>query len=218
MTSTTGRKVESFGTALDRTLEPLERQSAPAFLLTGVLVLGSLVAPIVLGALTERSWVAGLVLVSLAVLTASVGLLGLYPRVNDRAPRSALAGAGAATVAGVAALGLLALVGVALVGEVLVGRSVSDPGGAFALLGLSMAGGFALGLLLFGVATRRTGTPSRAVGGLLTAGGAALLVPVVVELLGPALGVSTPPWLLFPVIGGVAVDAALIGYVLGPRE
>lgn len=216
MTTAIRRRMESFETALGRALEPLERQSAPAFLLTGVLVLGSLVAPLGLGALTERSWVAGLVLVGLAVPTASVGLLGLYPRVNDRAPRSALAGAGAAAVAGVAALGLLALVGAALGSEAAVGRSVSRD--AFALLGLSMAGGFALGFLLFGVATWRTDTPSRTVGGLLTAGGVALLVPVVVELLGPALGVSTPPWLLFPVIGGIAVDSALVGYVLGPRE
>lgn len=200
-----------------RTLESLERRRASAFVLAGVLILASLIVPIGLEALTDWSWAWGIVLIGLAVVTVSVGLLGLYPQVKDRTPRLALAGAGAATLAGAAALGLIALVGIAVGSEFAVGLTVSEPTSVFALLGLSTAGGFSLGLLLFGVATWQTAAPSRTVGGLLIAGGVALLAPVVVELLGPAFGVNTPPWLLFPVIGGVALDTAAIGCSLGTR-
>lgn len=198
-------------------LESLEQRSASAFMLTGVLILVSLIVPIGLEARTDWSWVSGLALIGLAVVTVSVGLLGLYPQVNDRTPRLALAGAGAATVAGAAALGLIALVGVALGSEIVDGFTVSEPMRVFALLGLSMAGGFSLGLLLFGVATWQTEIPSRTVGILLIAGGVALLAPVVVEFLGLAFGVNTPLWLLFPVIGGVALDTVVIGYSLRTR-
>lgn len=201
----------------DRTLESLERRSGSAFMLTGALILASLIVPIGLEALTDWSWASGLVLIGLAVLTVSVGLLGLYPQVNDRTPRLALAGAGAATVAGVAALGLVALVGIAVGGEFVTVLTVSEPMSAFTLLGLSMASGFSLGLLLFGIATWQTEVPSRTVGGLLMAGGLSLLFPVVVEFLGPTFGVNTPPWLLFPVIGGVALDTMVIGYSLETR-
>ena len=198
----------------DRTLESLERRSGSAFMLTGVLILASLIVPIGLEALTDWSWASGLVLIGLAVVTVSVGLLGLYPRVNDRTPRLALAGVGATTVAGVAALGLIALVGVAVGGEFVAMPSIAEPMSVFTLLGLSMASGSSLGLLLFGIATWQTEVPSRTVGGLLMAGGLSLLFPVVVELLCLTFGVNTPPWLLFPVIGGIALDTMVIGYRL----
>lgn len=197
-----------------RQLEPLARRSPSAFALAGVLIIASLVVPVGLDALTDRSWAAGLVLMGLAIGAVSVGLLGLYPRVSARAPGVALGGVVAATVAGVAALGVIALVGVALVGEVVLGTSVPEPMGVFAVLGLSMAGGFSLGLLLFGIASWRSERPSRAVGGLLFGGGTVLLVPVVVELVGPAYGIETPAWLLFAVIGVVALDSLAIGYSL----
>lgn len=201
----------------NRQSEPLEQRSASAFALAGVLILASLVVPVGLEPLTDWSWAAGLVLIGLAVTTISVGLIGLYPRVNDRVPGVALAGVGAAAVAGVAALGLIALVGFALVGEVVLGTTVSEPMGVFAVLSLSMAGGFSLGLLLFGVASWRTGTPSMTVGALLFAGGIALLAPVVIELIGLRFGMDTPAWLLFPVIGAIALDALAIGYSLRSR-
>lgn len=204
-------------TAITRPLKSLEQRSASAFMLTGVLILASLIAPIGLEVVTELSWVAGLALIGLAVATVSVGMLGLYPWVNDRTPRLALAGAGAATVAGLAALGLIALAGIAVGSEFVAGLTISDPMSVFAGLGLLMAGGFALGFLLFGIATWRIAAPSRTIGGLLFAGGVALLAPVVIELLGLALGVNTPPWLLFPIIVGVALDTAVIGYHLKTR-
>lgn len=197
----------------NRRWKPLERRSGSAFVLAGVLILASLVVPIGFEALTDRSWATGLVLVGLAVVTVTVGLFGLYPRVNDRAPWLALAGAGAAAVAGVAALVLIALAAIALVAGI-ARLPVPEPMGAFAALGLSMAGGLSLGLLLFGGASWRTAIPSRAVGGLLIAGGAALLAPVAVELLGPAFGVATPAWLLFGAIGAVALDTLAVGYGL----
>lgn len=141
------------------TLESFEQRSASAFMLTGVLILCSLVVPIGLEALTDWSWASGLVLVGLAVVPVSVGWLGLYPQVNDRTPRLALTGAGAAMVAGIAGFGLIVLVGIAVVSEVVVGLTVSEPTSVFAVLGLSMGSGFSLELLLFGVATWQTAFP-----------------------------------------------------------
>ena len=201
----------------NRTLESLEQGSASAFILTGVLILASLVVPIGLETVTDWSWASGLVSIGLAVVAVSVGLFGLYPQVNDRTPKLALAGVGAATVAGVAAVGLLALVGTAVGGEVVAGLTIREPMSAFTLVGLAMAGGFSLGFLLFGVAVWRTESPSRTVGGLLTAGGVALLAPVVVEVLDLTFGMNAPRWLLFPVIGSLAVDTVAIGYSLRGR-
>lgn len=193
-----------------RTLELVERRSGSAFLLAGVLILTSLVVPVGFNALTEQSWIAGLALVGLAVMTVAVGLFGLYPKVNNDTPKVALAGVGAATIAGVAALGLIVLIGFKLVD----GFVFADPTRIFALLGLSMAGGFALGLLLFGVAIQQTEAHSRSVGKLLLIGGVALLAPVIIEFIGQIYGVSTPPWVLFPIMVGVALDTVMIGYRL----
>jgi hypothetical protein len=194
--------------------ESLEQQSPTAFIITGVLILLSVIIPIGLRTLTAWSWVSGLVLVGLAIVSVSVGLLGLYPIVKDHTPRLALAGAGAALVAGIAAFGLIVLTGVVMGSEFVAAFTITEPKTAFLLLSLSMAGSFSLGFLLFGIATWRNTAPSRKVAGLLIAGGLALLIPVVIEFAGGVLGLTTPPWLLFPVIVAVALDSAAIGYSL----
>ena len=198
----------------DQALKSLEQRSASAFLVTGVLILASLVVPVGLKPFTDWSWVSGIMLIALAVVSVAVGLVGLYPRVNDRTPKLALAGVGAATVAGVAALGLVVLAGIAVGNEVDLSLTVVDPMRVFVLVGLLMAGGFSLGLLLFGVAIWQTEPASRTVGGLLIVGGGGLLAPVAVELLGLLFRVNAPPWLLFPVILGLALDTAAVGYSL----
>ncbi|WP_143423303.1 hypothetical protein [Halegenticoccus soli] len=192
----------------------LEQRNASAFLVTSVLILASLVVPVGLEPLTDLSWVSGLVLIALAVVSVAAGLVGLYPRVNNRTPKLALAGVGAATVAGVAALGLVGLTGVAVWNEFDFGLIVANPMRVFMLVGLLIAGGFSLSLLLFGAAVWKTESSSRTVGGLLIVGGGALLAPVAVELLGLLFEVNAPAWLLFPVIGGLALDTAAVGYSL----
>lgn len=204
-------------TTATQALESLERRSASAFLGAGVLILASLVVPVGLNSVTDWSWVSGLVLIALAVVSVAVGLFGLYPRVNDRTPRLALAGVGAASVAGVAALGLIVLAGIAVGNKTDLGLTVGNPMRVFVLVGLLMAGGFSLGLLLFGVAIWQTEGAARTVGGLLIFGGGALLAPVAVELLGLPFGVNAPPWLVFPVIVGLALDTVAVGYSLRGR-
>lgn len=149
-------------------LELLEQRRESAFVVTGVLILASLVVPVGLNRFTDWSWVPGLVLIALAVVSVSVGLFGLYPQVNDCTPKLALAGIGAATIAGIAALGLLALVGTAIGGDTDLSLAVVDPMRVFVLLGLLMAGGVSLGLLLFGVAIRQIESASRTVGDYLS--------------------------------------------------
>ena len=205
-------------TTANQALESLEQRSASAFLVTGVLILASLVVPVGLKPFIDWSWVSGIVLIALAVVSVAVGLFGLYPQVNDWTPKLALAGVVAATVAGVAALGLIALAGIAVGNKFDLGLAVVDPMRVFALVGLLMAGGFSLGLLLFGVAIWRTEGTARTIGGLLVFGGGALLTPVAVELLGLPFGVNAPPWLLFPVIGGLALDTFAVGYSLRSKR
>lgn len=202
---------------ITRQWKPFEGRSDSAFVLAGALVLLSLVVPVGLEVFTEMAWAAGIVLIGLAVLSVSIGLAGLYPQVTNRAPRLALAGVGAAVVAGIAALGLIALVGVALVGEVASGLSLSEPMSVFTALILSMTSGFAVGFLLFGIASWKSGTPSRTVAGLLIVGGVALLAPVGVELSGLVFDTETPVWLLLSVLGLIALDILAIGHTLRPR-
>ena len=201
-------------TTANQALEFLEQRSASAFLVTGVLTLASLVVPVGLDPVIDWSWVSGIVLIALAVVSVAVGLFGLYPQVNDRTPKLALAGVVAATVAGIAALGLIVLAGIAVGNKVDLGLAVANSMRVFVLVGLLMAGGFSLGLLLFGVAIWQTEGAVRTIGGLLVFGGGALLVPVAVELLGLPFGVNVPPWLLFPVIVGLALDTLAVGYSL----
>lgn len=189
----------------------IEQRSDSAFALAGAALLASLVVPVGLAAVTDRPWIAGIALAGVAVLSVTIGLFGLYARVNDLAPRLSLAGVGGASIAGVGALGLLGLAGAALVDVAVPGLDVPEPMGLFAALSLAAAGGIAVGLLAFGVAVWYDDTLSRTVGALLVVGGAALFVPVVVELFGPTVGVETPAWLLFAVIALVAVDALAIG-------
>lgn len=203
---------------VNRMVESLEQRSASAFVLTGVLILASLVVPVGLKTVTDWSWVVGLVLISIAVVAVSAGLVGLYPQVKNHTPKLALAGVGAAIVAGVAAVGLITLVGTALGSQLVGDLTVYKPMRVFTLVAFLMSGGFSLGLSLFGAAIWQVGSASRTVGGLLMVGGVALLVPVLSELFGSIFGLNTPPWILFPVIIGVALDTVAIGYQLGTGE
>lgn len=45
-------------------------------------------------------------------------------------------------------------------------------------------------------------------------GGVVLLTPVGIETVGLVVGIEAPAWLLFPVIGLIALNAIVIGYSL----
>jgi len=195
----------------------LERRTGVAFAAGGAALVASAIVPVALGAVTEWSWVAGIVLVGGAVLGFAAGLLGLYPTSSPTAPRLASLGAVSAGIAGVGGLAMGAMGSLAVVAGA-VGVDLGKPMGVFAAVALSMGLGLAVALVTFGVASwiaPDTGTVTPA---LLTVGGAALLVPVGGELLRLAVGIAPPGWLLFPVLAGVAVDGLLIGYVLRRRS
>lgn len=192
----------------------LENRTSSAFTLAGLSLAASVVVPVALAAVTDWHWVSGLGLVGLGAVAVATGLLGLYPRVGARAPRLAGAGAVCAVVAGVAGVALVSMALVALVAGAALGAPLPKPTGLFAVVALSMAGGFALGFVLFGAASWRTGTPSHTAGRLLVAGGAVLLVPVAGELLRAGTGAGPPPWILFPALGLVTLDTLAVGYCL----
>lgn len=194
--------------------KPLETHTASAFTLAGASLLASLFVPIGLLALTEWSWLVGMVLAGLAVVATAVGLFGLYPRADSRSPRLTKAGAVSALVAGAAGSVLLVLSGLTVVAITLTGFEVSVGMRPFAILALAMASGYALGFLSFGIAGRRGDELSGRTSQLLAGGGTLLLVPVVGGLLQLGLGIGLPPWLLFPVLGLVAIDTVAVGVSL----
>lgn len=195
-------------------LRSLEHRTASAFTLAGTSLLASLFVPIGLGAFVEWSWLAGLVLVGLGVVSVALGLLGLYSRTNDRSPRLAAAGAVSAVVVGTAGLVLLALSGLTAGAMVLSSIEFSVGMQSFAAIAITIAGGYALGLLSFGILALRSDSPPGRAGLLLTGGGVLMLVPVTGALLQLGFGVHQPPWILFPILGLVAIDTVAVGISL----
>ncbi len=106
----------------------------------------------------DPAWLHGLVLM-IALIPALLGLLGLSPRLSERAPRAATASAWIASLA-------LAAVVVTLVWSGAVGLSVvaSLPPDSGALLTLGL---FMLGFVSFGLASLWTGVHERTTGVLL---------------------------------------------------
>lgn len=140
----------------------LEGQAATAFLVAGVLFPVGLVLTV-----QDASSILDTVSPFLAVgalVATFVGLFGMYPRLAEPAPKTALAGVLSATVALLAIVTLL----VSVVGSALLfGTSLQGEVGiapVMFLLTLVTAG---LSFLLFGVAGLRTGVPSRVVGALM---------------------------------------------------
>jgi hypothetical protein len=191
-----------------------ESRTALAFKLAGALMIASVLVPIGLETITDWSWVSGLVLIGLAVMTVATGLLGLYPQVHDQARWLTLAGTVCALIAGAAGFGLVVMGSTALLAEGALGVELSDPKGLFKLLAFLMASGFSFGFLTFGAVSWRAGVPSRVAGKLLVAGGAVLFVPVVGELLQFGFGIGPPPWVLFLALALVSLDTLAVGYRL----
>jgi hypothetical protein len=183
----------------------LEKGAAPAFIIAGVAFLVGLV-------LTVQDAVSVLNTLSAflaagALLTTFVGLLGMYPRLDDSAPRLALVGVLAAAVALVSVTTLLAyVVGSALLlGTPMQGEIGIAP--VLFLLGLVTAG---LSFLTFGVASVRTRVPSRTVGMLLLIPAVAWPGYMAVDRLLPG-DIRFLPLVVFAV---VALVLLAIGYLL----
>lgn len=193
---------------------PLVEAADSAFKLAGIMILASMIIPIGLKAFTDRAWAVGLVLVGVAVVAATLGLLGLYPRINDTAPVLAKTGALFSVIGGTTALAILAGVAIILAAGVVVGPNLQLLKGAFMTLALMMAGGFSLGFSSFGLGSLRTGVLSRTVGRLLVIGGVVLLVPVVGHLLRLGFGTGLPPWVAFLMLGLGAIITLSVGYRL----
>lgn len=194
--------------------EPPERHVPYLFLLAGASLLTSLFVPIGLGAFTEWSWLAGIGLVGLAVLSVCIGLLGLYPAGRARTPRLAIVGVISAAVAGAAGLTVIALSVATATSVFLPGVEFSVGMRTFVRLALTMAGGYSLGFLAFGLGGLRSSSLPRRTGQLLAVGGLLLAVPVVGGLAQLVVEMRLPAWVLFPVLGLVAVDTLAVGLSL----
>lgn len=194
--------------------ESFETHRASAFEIAGGLTIASFIVPVGISALTDWAWASGILLIGFAVIGVAVGLFGLYPQTNEGAPRLAFTGVLFAGIAAIAALILIVSTGIILLFGLGTVTSSSMTVEIFLLGALSMAGGFSLGFLLFGIAGRRVSTISSRVCHLLVGGGLLLLLPVVVETLGFVTNVSTPAWILFPILGVMAIDMLAIGHLL----
>lgn len=177
-----------------------EKWSAVAFLVAGVLVS---VATVALGLVlvTDRSqgMITGLPLM-VGLLISYIGILGLYPRLANRARRAARAGV---LLLLAPVVSLIAFLGY----EFAVGGEPPFVGPLF----LTVFVGFALGIVLFGTTSYRTEVPSRNVG-------LALLVFAIpwFLLIGSmsVYGGEGPAWLDFANTGLMAVALLAVGYFL----
>lgn len=189
-------------------LQSLERWSATAFLAAGAFFVGFVVRNgfIAFGDGFSEQLTAALYLVFIvpAELAAYVGLLGLYPRLADRVPRLAGAGAVLVGIAGVAILGFAGGVGSALLAS-----GPPEPPAISQLLYLVTILTTVLGFGLFGVASLRARVPSRRLGYVI-------LVPpatYVVMMTGTIAG-YTPAWSTFALSATQAVAHLAIGTAL----
>lgn len=195
----------------------LGERTSTGFILGGLLLVASFLAPVGLARFTDWSWVAGLELVGLAVLAVAAALVGLAHRVRVAAPKSALAGAACGVVAGVAAFGLLGMGGYVGVAGGLLGLELPTPKAVFTAVSITMAAGYGFGMLLLGTALVRTEPASRYPGSLLILGGSGMLIAVVAELLRRGVGLGTPDWLFLPALALVTLVTVTVGFTLDDR-
>lgn len=186
----------------------LERWSPTAFVVSGLgflLALALLVVDAVTAVTVPEVWLS-IVTVPTMFLLSVVALPGFYPYVADASPRVALAGGVAAVVAGAS----IVLVTVGKVALHLLGViAFTEEGPLVAGFFLWMFA-FFLSVLLYGVASARTGEPSRLVGVLLLV----IVVEPATTLLNDVVSVDVGVFFLYATLG-VAGGAFLgVGYLL----
>lgn len=180
----------------------LESWSTWMFLAGGVLVLIQTIGD-VLTLTMDMDLEALAFVVFLGLILSYIGLLGLYPRVADQAPRLSRAGLMLVLVPVL----LLIVLTVALLASS--GPPFSESVGAALFMAIFV--GFAVGVVLFGVAILQTGTPSRAVGISLLGFAAGWFV-----LLGASIiyGFPISEWLTFLSDGIMAISLLATGFLL----
>jgi hypothetical protein len=194
--------------------ETVNDRAAAAFTLGGLFLVASLLVPVGLARITDLSWVAGIELVSLAVLSVAAGLAGLYPRVREAQPALAFGGILSSVVAAGGAIVMLSMGAYAMVAGGALGMELGTPKALFMSVSLLMASGYGLGFVLIGTALYRTKQTAGSTSPLLVIGGLGLLLPVAAELLGRGFGFVAPEWLFLPAIGVITTTTILLGYTL----
>ncbi|MFB6360084.1 MAG: hypothetical protein ABEH59_02055 [Halobacteriales archaeon] len=154
--------------------------------------------------------------VGLGFLAGAIGLVGVYSTLGAPDSRLAELVVLGGVVTALAALALITMAAVALVGEGALGLDLGKPIGIFAVVSLSMAGGFAVGALSAGTAGLRSGGRSKSVSLLLLAGGTAVFLPVVGEVLRRGFGIESgiPPWVFLPALVLLVLVSLTIGFAL----
>jgi len=159
-----------------------------------------------MGVVSMPEMVISVVVVPSMLLLSVVGLPGFYGYLADASPRLALSGAIAATVAGLSVIVTsVGKIGLDLLG--IIGFTEEGPLLAGFFLFLI---GFFLSVLLYGVASARTGEPSRLVGILLLVIVVEPALTLVNDLVGIDIGISVA----FASLGIAGIALVLIGYLL----
>lgn len=188
--------------------ERLEQWSPGGFAIGGIGFLIALALLVVdtVATVTVPELALSVVVVPSVFILSLVGLPGFYPYVADESPRLALGGVVAATVAGASialttvgkiALDLLGVIGFTEEGPLLAG---------FFLWLIA----FFLSMLFYGVASVRTGEPSRAVGLLLLV----IVVEPAATLLNDLVGVDVGIGIAYATLGIAGAALLAIGYFL----
>lgn len=181
----------------------LERRSATAFLVAGLLWVGdtSLLGLEHLQIYTHGLWNG--VLISGAMLATVIGLLGFVPKFYNERPTLAIVNA---LIGGLAVITMVATV-VWSFGAVLV-ANISTPPGITALPTL-------VAFTWFGIASIWSDIPSRSVGFLLWGLAAPWIGILVLIFLGAPAWVASPPsWGIAVIVAGFAVLSIAIGYII----
>lgn len=174
--------------------------------------------PLALSPLTHSSWVAGLLLVGLGVVSMAIGLLGLYPDLKPQTPGLAIAGSFAAAIAGVAAAAHVGL-GVIAFGWIWVfGDPPGVPMGLYLVIASLMALGYAIGFLLYGLGGSVSAALIASTRWSLLIGGLILLVTAVGAFLRTGIGIGPPSWTVFPAIVITGVATFGTGVSIRPPE
>lgn len=192
------------GSSSNSTWESLERWSPKLFLIAGgLLVLAAIAAGVNAVNGVARSPV-GSVVGPVGLAISFVGLLGLYPRVADRTPWLARAGAVFAVV------GIVGYAGISVGNFVsLLGGNPEGPPGWATVFVPALVLGTLIGFLSFGAASLRTNVLSRTIGLLLVVPPAIFIVMLVGEIVG-----YTPVWDNFVLTTGQALALLGLGYTL----
>lgn len=172
-----------------------ERRSSIAFFVAGVVWLGD---TLLLGLELFRLFPSGLLnsgLVLTGLICSLLGLICLFRRLADQAPRLALASTGVAVAGGAAIVVQIVWGTVAM----LVTAISSPPGITTLLLGLLALGGF----VAFGITSLYTGIPSRLIG--------VLFFTYAIAFVGAAVSTG---WVQFGLVGVLSGVSIALGYLL----